>query len=286
MFTEGAVMRIGVDIDGTVADYNIETTKKNHVGKELADNLFVCYIEATAGSGTGKGTLDVFLEYARQKPKLIKDSIEVMRRLMRKGHEVIIYTNRAAFMARKELEDWLQKYGIPYSQVWYDKTPPVLDYHIDDNPAKLVSLGTQVRHKVLINQPWNSSCTDEQMGERRVNGWLEFERLIESKEPVTGIEAAMLISRVHVQGRKSLDVILYALSTCPWCRKVKQLLDDLGIEYDYVYVDLLDDSERDTTVASLKKLHATLSFPMTVVSHGRVVVGYNEKEIREVIGND
>ena len=64
------------------------------------------------------------------------------------------------------------------------------------------------------------------------------------------------------------------------------MLDDLNIEYDYVCVDLLDDDERENAVESLKKLHPTLSFPITVASNDRVVVGYNEKEIREVIGND
>ncbi|MFQ5905703.1 MAG: glutaredoxin family protein [bacterium] len=43
----------------------------------------------------------------------------------------------------------------------------------------------------------------------------------------------------HVEGKKKGDVLLYALSTCGWCRKTKRLLEKLRVEYDYVYVDLL-----------------------------------------------
>ena len=40
--------------------------------------------------------------------------------------------------------------------------------------------------------------------------------------------------------------MLYALSTCVWCRRTKQLLDQLGVEYDYVDVDLLEGGDKTT----------------------------------------
>jgi glutaredoxin-like protein NrdH len=42
-----------------------------------------------------------------------------------------------------------------------------------------------------------------------------------------------------VPGLKVKEVMLFALSTCIWCKKTKQLLKDLGLEYSYVDVDLL-----------------------------------------------
>ncbi|MDD5660242.1 MAG: glutaredoxin domain-containing protein [Actinomycetota bacterium] len=42
----------------------------------------------------------------------------------------------------------------------------------------------------------------------------------------------------HVDGKQNKKVMLYALSTCIWCRKTKMLLDELGIAYDYMDVDL------------------------------------------------
>ena len=48
----------------------------------------------------------------------------------------------------------------------------------------------------------------------------------------------------HVSGVSRGSIILYALSTCVWCRKTKQLLDQLGVEYNCVEVDLLEGEEK------------------------------------------
>ena len=49
----------------------------------------------------------------------------------------------------------------------------------------------------------------------------------------------------HVDGtNESRDVKLYALSTCPFCRKVKALLKKHDVAYDYVDVDLQSREER------------------------------------------
>ena len=43
-----------------------------------------------------------------------------------------------------------------------------------------------------------------------------------------------------VEGKnKKHRVMLYALSTCIWCKKTKKLLDNLDVCYDFVFVDLL-----------------------------------------------
>ena len=44
----------------------------------------------------------------------------------------------------------------------------------------------------------------------------------------------------HVDGKNRGTVMLYALSTCGWCAKTKDLLRELGIAFDYTFVDLLD----------------------------------------------
>jgi len=50
---------------------------------------------------------------------------------------------------------------------------------------------------------------------------------------------------VQVPGKKSRHIMLYALSTCGWCGKTKKLLDDLGVEYSYEYVDQLQGAEQE-----------------------------------------
>jgi glutaredoxin-like protein NrdH len=88
---------------------------------------------------------------------------------------------------------------------------------------------------------------------------------------------------VHVPGSKRGGVMLYALSTCGWCRKTKNLLDDLGVEYDYVYVDQLDGESKREALDRVRQWNPRTSFP-TMVIDGQAVIGYQDESIREKLG--
>ena len=88
----------------------------------------------------------------------------------------------------------------------------------------------------------------------------------------------------HVDGVKKGKVVLYALSTCVWCKRTKQLLNNLGIAYDYVFVDLLSVSERDKTVKEMEKCNPRCSFPTILMGDGKCIIGFKEDEIREAFG--
>jgi glutaredoxin-like protein NrdH len=88
---------------------------------------------------------------------------------------------------------------------------------------------------------------------------------------------------VHVPGRKSGHIMLYALSTCGWCRKTKKLLDDLGVEYDYEYVDQLQGDEKDEAIRKVTKWNPSCSFPTMVIDNKKCIIGYQENEIREAL---
>jgi len=87
----------------------------------------------------------------------------------------------------------------------------------------------------------------------------------------------------HVEGENKGKIMLYALSTCGWCRKTKELLNELGVEYEYIYVDLLEDEDEDTAMDEVKKWNPRLSFP-TLVIDDKCIVGFKEDEIRETLG--
>ncbi|HOT94744.1 MAG TPA: glutaredoxin family protein [Methanoregulaceae archaeon] len=86
----------------------------------------------------------------------------------------------------------------------------------------------------------------------------------------------------HVHGTDRGVVRLYALSTCGWCAKTRQLLTDLGVAFDYVYVDLVGPGEQKEVIEAVEQVNPSLSFP-TVVIGDRVIVGFREKEIREAL---
>lgn len=87
----------------------------------------------------------------------------------------------------------------------------------------------------------------------------------------------------HVLGIKKGDIMLYALSTCQWCRKTKELLTELGVDFSYVYVDLLNGGERDTTLGELARWNRSRSFPTLVINNHSVIIGFQESRIREVL---
>ncbi len=86
----------------------------------------------------------------------------------------------------------------------------------------------------------------------------------------------------HVSGKSKGDIILYALSTCVWCRRTKQLLDQLGVEYHYVDVDLLEGEEKSKATEEVKNLNPRCSFPTLAINED-CVVGFDEQKIRESV---
>lgn len=77
-------------------------------------------------------------------------------------------------------------------------------------------------------------------------------------------------------------VTLFALSTCGWCRRAKELLDQNDIAYEYIFVDQTSGVEREEAVNRVRELNPRGSYP-TIQIDGEVVVGFDEERIRELL---
>jgi len=86
----------------------------------------------------------------------------------------------------------------------------------------------------------------------------------------------------HVRGKKAGNIMLYALSTCMWCQKTKRFLNDLGVAYDFVDVDLLTGAEKEKVVDTVARYNPSRSFPTLVIGN-QCIVGFREDEIREAL---
>jgi glutaredoxin len=93
----------------------------------------------------------------------------------------------------------------------------------------------------------------------------------------------MAITLVHVDGKDKGKVMLYALSTCVHCKKTKELLNDLGVAYDYLYVDQLSRAEMDEIIKELEKFNPRCSFPTIVINDTSTIIGSRMDEIREAL---
>lgn len=80
-----------------------------------------------------------------------------------------------------------------------------------------------------------------------------------------------------------MNIQLYALSTCPYCRMTKRYLDDSGVTYTLIEVDQLEGDERQHAIDEVKRLSGGTSFPVLVADE-QVVVGFNKTRIADVLG--
>jgi glutaredoxin-like protein NrdH len=87
---------------------------------------------------------------------------------------------------------------------------------------------------------------------------------------------------VHVKGTKKKGVVLlYALSTCGWCAKTKELLTSMGVDFSYLYVDLLPRPEMEKVFLEVKRFNPQCTFPTTVIDGKKAIVGFREEQLKE-----
>ncbi|MDY7075719.1 MAG: glutaredoxin family protein [Chloroflexota bacterium] len=79
-------------------------------------------------------------------------------------------------------------------------------------------------------------------------------------------------------------IVFYGLSTCTWCKRTRQFLEDQDVAFDYTYVDLLKGQEREAAVEKVRRWNSAVSFPTLVVDDGQCIVGYKTDKLKEMLG--
>jgi glutaredoxin-like protein NrdH len=87
-----------------------------------------------------------------------------------------------------------------------------------------------------------------------------------------------------VSGKKNNHkVTLYALSTCVWCKMTKQYLNDNGVEYQWVDVDLLDENDKTRVHTDIISKGGVLSYPTIIVDEKTVITGFRKDLLKEAL---
>ena len=81
-----------------------------------------------------------------------------------------------------------------------------------------------------------------------------------------------------------MKVMLYALSTCAWCRRTKAFLDENEVEYEFTYVDLLEGEEKQQAIEVVRKWNPRRSFPTVVIDDTKSVAGFKPELLKEALG--
>jgi glutaredoxin-like protein NrdH len=88
-----------------------------------------------------------------------------------------------------------------------------------------------------------------------------------------------------VQGKQTNHkVVLYALSTCVWCKMTKQFLKDNNVEFEYIDVDLCEEEDKQKIRQHIQSKGGPLSYPTTIVDDNTVITGFRKDKLKEVLG--
>jgi len=80
------------------------------------------------------------------------------------------------------------------------------------------------------------------------------------------------------------SVKIFTLSTCSHCKAAKKFLNDHNITFDSTDVDLLEGEEKAMAIEEVKKYNPRLTFPTIIVNGDRIIIGFQDREIKEALG--
>jgi glutaredoxin len=92
---------------------------------------------------------------------------------------------------------------------------------------------------------------------------------------------------VKVSGKNNKHkVLMYAISTCAWCKMTKKFLKDGDVEYEYVDVDLCDEEDREKIRQGILDRGGSLSYPTIIIDDKILITGFRKDKLTEVLEID
>jgi glutaredoxin len=89
---------------------------------------------------------------------------------------------------------------------------------------------------------------------------------------------------VKVPGKnKRHKVLVYALSTCAWCKLTKQFLKENEIEYEYVDVDFSNDEDKEKIRKDILERKGDLSYPAIIIDGKILINGFRKDKLKEIL---
>jgi len=92
-----------------------------------------------------------------------------------------------------------------------------------------------------------------------------------------------VIEFIHVPGNNKIhNVILYALSTCVFCKQALNFLKENSIDFRYVFVDQLEKKVVGDLREELKKKSGRrhIAYPFLIEDDEKILVGFIEKKYK------
>jgi 5'(3')-deoxyribonucleotidase len=179
-------MRLGIDLDGVVADFNAGWIKLHR--DEFGSDLHPDMVTTWDGLHTLGGFADMgaFWRWARgsaERPSIFRhldpypDALDTLLQLDRAGHDVVIVTTKPAW-ARSDTLRWLADHAIPTDEIHITdrKSEVACDVYLDDSPHVLPELARHRSDATICRfvRPWNTPLD----GVRDVASWADFHAIV------------------------------------------------------------------------------------------------------------
>lgn len=179
-------MRLGIDLDGVVADFNAGWIRlhRDEFGSDLHPDMVVSW----NGLHTLAGFADMgaFWRWARgsaERPSIFRhldpypDALDTLARLDRAGHDIVVVTTKPAW-ARSDTLRWLADHAIPTDEIHITnrKSSVECDVYLDDSPQVLPELARRRSAATICRfvRPWNEPLE----GVRDVTSWPDFHQIV------------------------------------------------------------------------------------------------------------
>lgn len=180
-------MRLGIDLDGVVADFNTGWVGRyNHeFGSELTTDLVDSW--NAMGDLTHFESMGAFWRWAQRGDhgsvfrhlETYPDALETLERLAR-NHEIVIISAKPEW-AIHDTFAWIADRRIPTREVHItdEKWRVPCDVYLDDSPRQIAELHGNRPEAVVCRyvRPWNEPV----FGVRDVHTWDQFEAIVDHR---------------------------------------------------------------------------------------------------------
>jgi glutaredoxin-like protein NrdH len=92
----------------------------------------------------------------------------------------------------------------------------------------------------------------------------------------------MQTTKVEGNNRKH-KVLLYAISTCGWCRRAKNTLKEMDVEYEYIDIDLCSTEDRQQIRQDILNRGGYLAYPTIIVDNKILLTGPSREDLKEAL---
>ncbi len=90
---------------------------------------------------------------------------------------------------------------------------------------------------------------------------------------------------IKVPGKyKEHKVLIYAISTCIWCKRAKKFLRDQDIEYKYVDLDQCNVEDRSKIKKDILARGGQLVYPTIIIDDKILINNFRIDKIRDALG--